>query len=324
MEKTLLLISADPQDQAFAAEVAVQTGQSLRVIADPKAAMAVIAEGSATTIFADVSTARLYTTLESAIQETVGLFSDRINANTIHFLSTPDLQECTYLKDSPIFGNFVLKNYGDPVEAGAHYSRIVRASLSDRAFGLKTLLSADGKIQPIQLQVSSQKQEAVEAVKKYLIAAKVHSRMANVVANAVDELIMNAIYAAPADDLGKPLLNATARNTLIKLEGRNAIEASVGFDGKYVAFSAADKYGSLDKAKLIQHLSKVYTEEEYKLKTNVAGAGLGLATLFRWGGSFLFSTEAGNRTEVTFFLKRFASYKDFKKQFRFVSTQYYL
>jgi hypothetical protein len=324
MEKLLVLISADPLDQEFAAEVAVNSDLTLQVATDPKSAMGVIASGNAATIFADVSTAELYNRLETAIQESVGLFSDQINANTIHFLSSTDLQDCQYLKDSPIFGNFVLKNYGDAKEAGIHYARIVKASMLERAFGLKSLLTESGKIQPIQLQVSSQKQEAVEAVKKYLIAAKVHSRMANVVANAVDELIMNAIYAAPADDLGKPLLNATARNTVIKLEGRNAIECSVGFDGKYVAFSAADKYGSLDKAKLIAHLSKVYTDEEYKLKTNVAGAGLGLATLFRWGGSFLFATEAGNRTEVIFFLKRFASYKDFKKQFRFVSTQYYL
>jgi hypothetical protein len=97
----------------------------------------------------------------------------------------------------------------------------------------------------------------------------------------------------------------------------------IGFDGTYVGVTVADSYGSLEKDKLLSFMSKVYEQEEYKLKTSVAGAGLGLATVFRSGGSFLFVSESRVRTEVTVFFRRCDNYRDFKDQFRFISTQLY-
>src|SRR5262249_33429793 len=154
-----------------------------------------------------------------------------------------------YLVQSPLFGHFVIRNYGDPKEAGQHYGRIVKATLADRAFGLKSLLNEKAKIQVVKLQQSTQKQDAVEAIKNYLLAAKFQSRMATVIANAVDELLMNAIFDAPVDELGKPLLSSTSRATLIKLEAQHSVEMHVGYDGRYVGITAVDLFGSLDKAK---------------------------------------------------------------------------
>lgn len=321
--KLLLLISARPEDQAFAAEVAVMAGLSMRSVSDPREGAALIAEESPAVILCDTSTEAQYSALENAIQESVGLFSDKINANSIYFLSSENLEKVQYLVQSPLFGHFIMRNYGDAKEAGAHYGRLVRAALAERSFGLNTLLKEGARVQQIKLQLTTQKQDAVEAVKNYLLAAKFQSRMATVVANAVDELLMNAMFDAPTDDLGRPLFSSTARTASIKLEGKHAVEMHVGYDGKYVAITAVDLFGSLDKAKLLSHISKIYTEEEYKVKTSVAGAGIGLATVFRSGGSFFFVSEARVRTEVTVFFRRTDSFREFKDQFRFLSTQFY-
>jgi hypothetical protein len=217
-----------------------------------------------------------------------------------------------------------LRHYGsDPKIAGQHYGRIVRATLSGRAFGLPKLLKDGAKTQIVKLQITSQKQDAVEAIKNYLLAVKFQSRMATTIANSVDEILMNAMFDAPTDDVGRPLYSLTARTTVIKLEGKSAVEMHVGFDGEYVAISAVDLYGSLDKAKLLSHISKIYTEEEYKVRTSVAGAGIGLATVFRTGGSFFFSSESRTKTEVTVFFRRTENFREFRDQFRFLSTQFY-
>ena len=321
--KSLLLISGRPEDQAFAVEVAITAGLSLQTVTDPQAGASIIANDQPAVIFCDVSTETQYQALESAIQESVGLFSDKINANSIYFISSENLEKVQYLVQSPLFGHFIIRNYGDPKEAGAHYGRLVKATFGERAFGLKQLLKDGAKVQAIKLQITTQKQDAVEAIKNYLLAAKFQSRMATVIANAVDELLMNAMFDAPTDDLGRPLFNSTARTASIKLEGKHAVEMHVGYDGKYVAVSAVDMFGSLDKAKLLSHISKIYTEEEYKVKTSVAGAGIGLATVFRSGGSFFFVSEARVRTEVTVFFRRTDSFREFKDQFKFLSTQFY-
>ena len=321
--KSLLLISAHPEDKVFATEMAIAAGLSLRIVSDPIEGSAIIAEESPVVTLCDTSSEAQYLALENSIQETVGLFSDKINANSIYFISSENLEKVQYLVKSPLFGHFIMRNYGDPKEAGAHYGRLVRATLAERAFGLEGLLKDDAKIQKIKFHVTTQKQDAVEAVKNYLLAAKFQSRMATVIANAVDELLMNAMFDAPTDDLGRPLFNSTARTTSFKLEDRHSVEMRVGYDRTYVAIMAVDLFGSLDKAKLLSHISKIYTEEEYKVKASVAGAGIGLATVFRSGGSFFFVSEARVRTEVTVFFKRTDSFRKFKDQFRFISTQFY-
>jgi hypothetical protein len=321
--QTILLISASANDQKFAARIAEIAQASLVTFPEAADAIALIENDPPGAMLIDASTPELYQKFETAIQNKLGLFSDRINANTIHFLTNDNIEKIQHLIQSPLFGHYVLRNE-DQLEASAnHYGFIIKATMMDRAFGLKNLLSPQAKIQSITLKDSSQKQEAVDAIKNYFLAAKFKTRMATIMANAVDELLMNAIYDAPVDDAQRPLFNTTARNVLVELTDRRGIELSIGFDGNTMAVSASDQFGSLQKAKLLAHISKIYTQEEYKVRTSVAGAGIGLATVFRSGGSFLFVSEAGRRTEATVFFTRAETFREFKDQFRHLSTQFY-
>ncbi|MEK6580398.1 MAG: hypothetical protein AABZ55_14320 [Bdellovibrionota bacterium] len=224
---------------------------------------------------------------------------------------------------SPLFGHFILRTFKDNAkEAGQHYGKIVKAIVEDKIFGLENFFKPGTKVQSVKLVVTSQKPDAVEAVKNYLMAAKFQSRIATVISNAVDELLMNAMFDAPVDNLGKPQFSLTSRATVIKLEGKSGVEMKIAYDGKYIGISVIDQFGSLDKAKLMSHISKIYRDEEYKVKSTAAGAGIGLATVFRSGGSFFFASEAQERTEVTVYFKRSENFREFKDQFRFLSTQF--
>ncbi len=323
MSKSLLLISQRPEDQAFAQQVAITAGLTLQTVSNPKEGAEILVNEGATVIFADTSSEEHYHALENAIQSSIGLFSEKINANTTHFISSDDLERVPYLIQSPLFGNFIVRNYGDPKEAGQHYGKIVKASIQERAFGPKFLLKEGTKIQTVKFQVSTQKQDGVEAIKNFLLAAKFQSRMATTIANAVDELLMNAIFDAPVDELGKQVLATTSRSTKIDLQDQHAVEMHVGFDGRYAAITAVDLFGSLDKARLLNFISKIYVEEEYKVRTSIAGAGIGLGTVFRSGGSLFFVSESRVRTEVTVFFMRTSNFREFRDQFRFMSTQFY-
>jgi hypothetical protein len=224
---------------------------------------------------------------------------------------------------SPLFGNFIYRRYNEPHSDGIRYGRFLKASMGEKAWGLTRYFPEGVKIQNIPLSKSTQKIEVVEAVKSYLVKAKFQSRMAITISNAVDELVMNAIFTAPVDPFGKPLYETQSRDLVFDLHGKSAVNCSICFDGEVLGFSATDLYGSLDKEKLLQHLSKVYTKEEYRVRTSVAGAGIGLATVFRSGGSLLFMSESSSRTDVSVFFRHFPSYRAFKDQFRFVSTQFY-
>lgn len=323
MSNLLLLISTRPEDLAFAQGVATTAAMSLQCVPTAAEGARVLAENSPKAVLVDSSTEELYQSFESAVQEAVGLFSEKVDPNAIHFLTGEPLEKSSYLIQSPLFGNFVLRAFADPVEDGKYYGQIVRATLLQRAFGLENLLRPGSKIQTVKLQSSMQKQGAVEAIRNYLLAARFQSRMAGIIANAVDEILMNAIFDAPVDELGRQRFSSLARSTAIKLEGRHVVEAQIGFDGSCVGITAVDNFGSLDKGKLMSHLSKAYRTEEYKVKTSVAGAGIGLATVFRSGGSFLFASEKEMHTEVTVLFRRAENFRKFREQFRFIASQFY-
>ena len=323
MAKTLLLISDKKEDHAFAVEVAIAAGLSLMHVTNPGQGVVLIGQEDISVILADASSRELFQEFEDAIQGSIGLFSDKINSNAIHFISSEELENVQYLVQSPLFGHFVLRNFQDPKKVGEHYGRIVKATLAERAFGLPALLKPGTKVQIIKLAHTSQKNEAVEAIKSLLLSARFQNRMATAIATAVDELLMNAMFDAPVDEMGRQKYSTTPRSVLLKLEGTAEVEMHVGYDGEYAAISAIDNYGSLDKVKLLSHIAKMYADEAYKVKTNVAGAGIGLGQVFRAGGSFFFVSESRVRTEVTVFFRKTSRYREFRNQFRFLSTQFY-
>ncbi|HUP57616.1 MAG TPA: hypothetical protein VM598_09210, partial [Bdellovibrionota bacterium] len=136
MAKAILLISGQAEDQAFAAAISEGSGLPLTVEPDAVKAAKILAESTDDlTIMADVSTPDMYQRLEAAIQEVVGLLSDKINPNFIHFISSEPLEKVQYLVQSPLFGHFIHRHYIVPKNAGTHYARIVKAAASGKAFG---------------------------------------------------------------------------------------------------------------------------------------------------------------------------------------------
>lgn len=323
MARSLILISVLPEDARFAAQAAAVAGLALQSVKSPRDAVEIVAAQDGCVLLVDASTQAQYLEFERAVQEKLGLFSSRLNANHIHYISSGDIYEVPYLIQSPLFGNFVHRNFHSDPEVGTHYGRVIAATLGDRAFGTDKLVKPGTKIQTIQLKMSTQKQEAVEAVRNYLVALKFQSRMATVIANAVDEVLMNAIFDAPVDSMGRHLFESTSRATNFNLDGQRAVELRVAYDGDYVTITAVDLFGSLDKNKLLSAISKIYTDQEYRVRSAVAGAGIGLASVFHSGGSFFFSSESRSKTEVTVFFKRCDNYREFKSQFRFLSLQFY-
>jgi len=323
MAGVLIAITQLPEDIQFLAEIAARSGMSLRKPPDMQVAMRMMSEEENAAIFVDASTRAHYDRFELAVQDSFGLFSARVSSNRIHYLSSEDIFQVPYLIASPLFGSYIRRNYSDVSSVADHYARVVTSGLHHRGFGLANLNSPGVRLQSIRLTNSAQKQEAVDEVKNYLVALKFQTRMASVIANAVDELLMNAMFDAPTDATGRHLYDATARSSVIELSGKSSVELQVTFDGTYVALTAIDLYGSIDKSKLLAAISAIYRDQEYRVRQGVAGAGLGLATVFHSGGSFLFSSEQGVRTEVTVFFRKTDNFREFKNQFRFISTQFH-
>ncbi len=323
MPKKLILISDRAEDLTFGQSVAEEVGVALEQKASIPDAITAIQGTEEPIIFIDVEENSTFKQFEDAIGQTFGIYSEKINPNAIHVISNQELPQAKEVLLSPVFGSFISRKYQDPSIAGKRYGMLVKSSTQERAFGTERFFSSSANVQTVNFQSTAQKQNGVEAVKNFLIQAQFKTRMATVIANAVDELIMNAMFDAPVDELGKQIYQSTPRNKVFELKDKSQVEMKVAYDSQYVGITAIDHWGSLDKERLLKHISKRYQDEEYQVKTTSAGAGIGLATIFRSGGSFFFVSDKGARTEVTTFFKKTNNFREFKDQFRFISTQFY-
>lgn len=324
MAKTILLISDRAEDASFLAEVSQVNGCKVHIVPDAKKAVDFIAAEDCTAIFMDLDQAKVLSEFEMEAQKRFGLFSDRVQPQKFHFISDHPLHENRSSIQSPFFGSFYQRPESDLEINANFYARFVQASEQMSTHDLKHFMNEKGAVQEVTLTETDQKQEAAEAVRQYLIKGQVPARVANIVANTVDELLMNALFDAPCDEFGKPLFTSTARDTSRKLASNELVKMSIGFDGFFVGISVTDQYGSVDRARLLSHVSMNYKNREYMIKQGQAGAGLGLANILQSGGSLIFHCESGAKTEVTLLYRVFPSYRNFKSQFRFFSAKFYV
>lgn len=323
----LVLISNHANDASFMAAVASSRRDELLVFPDAKAAMDTLAQLDVSAIFVDVTQLASLREFEFEVQQRFGLFSDRVRPNSIHFVSEHDLSKSRDAILSPLFGSFFQRPQQDIEAAGSVYGRFVVASEQQSTHELRQFLSVERlgpqAIQSVEITHTDQKQEAVEAVRQYLLAAKLPARVSNIIANAVDELLMNALFDAPTDEFGRHIYNTTQRNLSRELLPRERVTMKLGFDGLYFGISVVDQFGSLDRNKLLGHVSDSYRERDYSVRSGQAGAGLGVATIFNTGGTLIYHCESGQRTEVTLLYRGYGAYRDFKEQFRFFSAKFF-
>jgi hypothetical protein len=148
----------------------------------------------------------------------------------------------------------------------------------------------------------------------------ISSRISNVIATAVDELLMNAIYDAPQSSDGQQRFSKVRRDTPIELDESSFVEFLVDCDDHYLGVTVVDQFGTLNRKKLFNSLLRGHMNLASKINAEEENAGIGLATTFKQGGSLVYVTRPGKRTEATTFFKLEKSYRDFKNQFRFVSV----
>jgi hypothetical protein len=322
MERVILISERDV-DQVFAREVASELKIPLEVRKSVDDLTQKDLEKGSPLLLVDVSNDEQFLTSDIAIKSLLAKNPKLVDPDQIHLITSEGLDRMQEYAKTNTFGHLILRTPSTAAEAGKHYGRVVKGVFINNKDGLKALLADQAEIRKIDIQNSSEKPGVIEWVLSYLQdSAHFDSRPATAIATAVDELLMNAIYDAPSEATDDDAIKNMPRNQALKLDGKHHVELHLGYDGRYAAVTVVDQFGSINKAKLLAHICKSFINSEYKINPLAPGAGLGLATTFRTGGSLLFVTEPGVRSEVTVFFKHTETYKDFRTQFRFVSIHF--
>lgn len=313
----LLLVSQVPTDRALFEDVAAKADLTFSQYINAAQAVDELQKEPSSLVVVDASSVPLYIAFETAVSEKLGLFSAAVNPNHYIFVASQPFHACNYLQTSQLLGSFVQRGIESISQVLA---KVLSRFTAEKPFGLETYFDSSAKFQSVTLKNSKEKSAVVEAVQEFLERWGMNSRASVAISGAIDEMMMNAIFDAPADELGRPLYLTTPRSTLLALDGKNEVEVRFGHNEDVFAMSVIDQHGSIDRQKLMSSLAKNFQSEDFKIKASVAGAGLGLAHSFAHCAGSVFVCEPGVRSEVIFFYKRTNSFKEFRERGRFFGT----
>lgn len=218
--------------------------------------------------------------------------------------------------NTELFNHFIRRRYSDP--ASTIYPKLITGSTEPKPFGLLRFFPEQKKAQKIILSRSGQKAAAVDAIQSFFVKNGVVTRLANLVARATDELIMNAVFDAPGSSNKAVYRDGIDRNADFPLDEMAQVQIEIASAPEYMGLCIADNFGTLKKDTALKHLLQNFKTKEY-VPTVTKGAGLGLHGIVEAGLSFVFVSKPNQKTEVMLFFSKSKNYKDFREGLQFVS-----
>ena len=307
----LLLISELEEDVAFGKAVAASNGYEFEQLTTSDSIRRHLLTHSGTVVFWNAENAASFGGM-------VDVLPKYAKHPRIFAITGRRLDAYPHLLKYPIFGHHLRRRFEPP--ALSFYSRLCQVALSGHPFGIHHYFAKDTAIKKIRLTRSSHKSAAVEAIQNSLGKLGIPERLAAIVAQSADELIMNAIFDAPVGPGGKTTRHDQPRDSDFEFAESEVIDIEFALNDEYMGILVADRFGSLKKKFVYDSIRDYLKNDTHALeKTAGSRAGFGLHGILHAGLNLILNTKQGNRTEACLFFPKTDDYKSFKNSFRFFS-----
>jgi hypothetical protein len=166
-------------------------------------------------------------------------------------------------------------------------------------------------------RTSAERDECVAEVERYAAAAGTNPRLIERFAVAAHEMLMNAMYDAPADASGKPLY-AHDRKQRLSLPEAAVPQLRFGMDGMTAALEVIDPFGRLERRhvldSILRGMAGARSTQAPVLDTSHGGAGLGFFRLHAACSSLVVEVTPGRATKVLTIFDMDASARESRTQ----------
>ncbi len=169
----------------------------------------------------------------------------------------------------------------------------VQKLIRNDLFGLEKYMAWGAEVRSYALGDARDRDAAVAKLAADVIAVGLPDRFGSLVSVIADELIANAIYAAPVDEQGARTRAQESRDTSRALTGRDAVTVRWATDARYLAIEVRDKWGSIDVPAVTKKLAAGGTQ----VSADGEG-GMGLPLAYACANQLVIDCEPNARTEV--------------------------
>lgn len=162
---------------------------------------------------------------------------------------------------------------------------------------------------------SADRDEAVGRVQELIGSLGLPRRVAEMFGELAHELLMNAMYDAPVDALGRPKYAADRKAALVLPPGEQPT-LRAGTDGSRLVLQVRDPFGRLERAHVVDGLARGLAGDGAVLDRSHGGAGLGLMVCHNASSALFFDVARGQHTEVTALLELDLNQRELRTQAR--------
>ena len=181
---------------------------------------------------------------------------------------------------------------------------LVEAATS--AGGLQTsCLSSAADVERAIIADHSDQQRCLAAVAARARRAGMSAHTLEATQHCFEELVTNALYAAPVDADGRSLFEAVSPRDRIRMRSNRSVTVEFGSDGSRFALVVRDDFGSLRREVLMRVIAKCLHDAQ-PIDHKLGGAGVGLYLVLKTASSVTFTVVPGVATQIecTFDLER--------------------
>jgi len=186
--------------------------------------------------------------------------------------------------------------------------------ISSDIFGIDKYLREDTPIHTVSVSDSSKRDEYNNLVTDFASSCRLSSYLSKMIWGISEEMLMNAIYDAPAA-AGIKRFQGIPRTTKMTLEPQECATLSFGCDGEVFVMSSSDPFGVLKKDRLLTYLKKVLQRDQSEdiIDSKAEGAGLGLFKILYSCHDISCNVSKGKQTEIIALIELDQQIRDFAK-----------
>lgn len=167
---------------------------------------------------------------------------------------------------------------------------------------------------------SGEKYDLIDRYYQIMIESGVLPRIADISADALDELLMNAIFDAPVDSSGKHYRRKLSRDSDFALLPRETVTTEIRISPEFIGIRVSDLFGSLNPQTAVYCIGKNFDEKSYVVSDLDPGAGLGLMKLAQ-SISLIYRVEPRVKTESIALIGNSRTFRELRHSFNFFSVQ---
>ena len=203
-----------------------------------------------------------------------------------------ELRQLIHLLNDPRVNHVIV---GDELDRGVFVT--AQKLLTGDIFGIEKYLPEGTPVHYLRLHDFEGRGRAIDTVLEFAEEARMRRQIRTAIGSVCEELLMNALYDAPVDELGNQLFAEIDPHDRTRTRSPRPVSIRYAATEQQFAIAVRDRFGRLAKNTILSYIHKCLASPA-QIDRKTYGAGLGLYLVANAAASYVVNVAYGIATEV--------------------------